>query len=299
MPAIASITAHPAAPALDTLAHVAKKKFGLSPSRSPETPVLVINLDRSPRRLAGITAQLDALGLPFHRIAAADGLALSANEHQRHYCTVLNRRLYHKSLSAGEIGCYISHLRAWQWLLDSGFERAVILEDDAVLGENFRTMLDLLPYVPPPWDVVKLGSVSRKPVLDSTPLGEFSLRRYRKTPISAFAQVVSRQGAEKLLHTRVPFARPVDVDLQHVWETGLAVCGLEPYPVQANLATASDICRASCRSKIPARRLMFFQQRLQFAVRQWRHNLGQRNWLPRAANTLATPPRRLGPVMSA
>jgi glycosyl transferase family 25 len=245
-----------------------------------ETPVVIINLDRSTHRRSQIEAQLTALDVPFHRLAATDGHALGESERNRHYNDALNRRCYHKPLVAGEIGCYISHLRAWQWLLDSGFERAVILEDDVVLGENFQAALDLLPCLPQPWDIVKLGSWSRKPVLSAVAFGQFSLHRYGKTPISAFAQAVSRRGAEKLLRARVPFARPVDVDLQHVWETDLEVCGLEPYPVDVVLGVSSDICRSEQRNKVRSNRLAFFRQRLGFAVRQWRHNLGRHGLRP-------------------
>jgi glycosyl transferase family 25 len=271
---VSSLSSTLSAPALVTDATSQKIKFGGVVARPIETPLLVINLDRSPHRLAAMRIQFDALGLSFHRIAAADGLTLTQSERDCHYDEALNRRHYHKPLAAGEIACYISHLRAWQWLLDSGYEHAVILEDDVMLGENFREALALLSRLPQPWDVVKLGSVSYKPVLQSARFGPFTLCRYGKTPISAFAHAVSRSGAETLLRARGSFARPVDVDLQHVWETDLTVCGLEPYPVRADLDAASDICRTGERKAIRANRLNFYRQRLGFVVRQWRYNLG-------------------------
>ncbi len=246
------------------------------PSRTP--PVLVINLDRSTARLARIQSQLAALGLPFHRLPAVDGNGLPNAGGEPAYSEELNRRLYHKPLVPGEIGCYLSHLRAWQWLLDHSCKSAVILEDDVTVGEDFVPALELLSRIAEPWDVIKLGSLSSKPVLHSTPLGPFALRRYRKTPISAFAQAVSRQGAEKLLRTRLPFGRPVDVDLQHVWENDLSVFGLEPYPVAVRTDEQSEICRSFQRNRVRCNRLTFFRQRLQFTARQWRHNLGWYGW---------------------
>lgn len=196
-------------------------------------PVLVINLDREPQRLERMQTRLDTLGIPFNRLPATDGNHLGEVDRNLYYSESLNRRRYHRPLSAAEIGCYISHLRAWQWLLDHGHERAVILEDDVVFGEDFRTAIDLLPRLPQPWDVVKLGAFRPKPILHSFSFGPFTLHQYVKPPVSTFAQAVSRSGAEKLLHARIPFGRPVDIDLQHVWETDLVVCGLEPYPVSA------------------------------------------------------------------
>lgn len=246
------------------------------PSRTP--PVLVINLDRSTARLARIQSQLATLGLPFHRLPAVDGNCPPNAGGDPAYSEELNRRLYHKPLVPGEIGCYLSHLRAWQWLLEHSCKSAVILEDDITVGEDFVPALELLARIDHPWDVIKLGSLSSKPVLHSTPLGPFALRRYRKTPISAFAQAVSRQGAEKLLRTRLPFGRPVDVDLQHVWENDLSVFGLEPYPVAVRTDEQSEICRSFQRNRVRCNRLTFFRQRLQFTARQWRHNLGWYGW---------------------
>jgi len=240
-----------------------------------ETPVVIINLDRSTHRRTQIEAQLTGFDLPFYRLAATDGHTLDQAARDRHYDADLNRRCYHKPLVAGEIGCYISHLRAWQWLVDSGYERAVILEDDVVLGGDFRAALDLLPCLPQPWDIIKLGSWSRKPVLASTAFGQFSMQRYGKTPISAFAQAVSFKGAEKLLRFRARFGRPIDVDLQHVWEADLEVFGLEPYPVDVVAGVSSDICRNEQRKKVRSNRIAFFRQRLKFNLLQWRHNLGR------------------------
>jgi len=239
------------------------------------TPVLAINLARSSRRVIHLQAEMDAAGLPLQRLIATDGATMPDAMRARHYSDTLNRQSYHKPLLNGEIGCYISHLRAWQWLLDSGFEHAIILEDDVTLGATFCDALSALSRLPMAWDIIKLGSLSPKPVLDSVNLGQFSLRRYRKTPISAFAQAISRRGAEKLLRTRTNFGRPVDVDIQYCWEAGLEIYGLEPYPVRIRQDVPSDISRIAERDIIRRRRITFLRQRLQFVFRQIQAN---RNW---------------------
>jgi glycosyl transferase family 25 len=40
--------------------------------------------------------------------------------------------------------------------------------------------------------------------------------------------VISRSGAEKMLSTRVPFGRPIDVDLRFWWENNLIIYGIWP-----------------------------------------------------------------------
>ena len=241
--------------------------------------VLVINLDHSTARLAETRRQLEQLGLPFHRIPAVDGLALSAPERSRCYDPGLNRLQFHKSLSDGEIGCYLSHLRAWQWIVDHDLDYALILEDDVACGPELIAALDCLEQLPPGWDLIKLGSFSRKPILATTSVDSFQLCRYLKPPISAFAQVVSRRAAEQLLRTRVPFGRPIDVDLQHPWETGLEVLGLEPYPVSFRPDVPSDIDRTKHRHRAASRRFACLWQRAAFLGHLWsghlrRHGVG-------------------------
>ena len=203
--------------------------------------VFVINLTRSPERWAAIRAQLEPLGIPFERFDATDGRLLTAEERDRYYSTSLNRRTYHHPLSLGEIACYLSHLRACARILELGLEHAVILEDDIVLDPGFKPALALLAQLPRPWDVVKLGAVSPKPILKYQPLAGFALCHYSKTPISGFAQAISSEGARKILRAREQFGRPYDVDLQHVWENGLKIAGLEPFPVRIRDGILSDI----------------------------------------------------------
>ena len=82
----------------------------------------VINLDSSPERLAGISERLNELGIPFERIPAINGLALSDEQ-----VAALTYPLDHfesrirfpRELSKGEIGCFLSHRMCWQRLLES------------------------------------------------------------------------------------------------------------------------------------------------------------------------------------
>ena len=216
--------------------------------------------------------QLDAAGLAYERIEAVDGRELDAVEPVRGFSPELNRRSYPRLLSRGEIACYLSHLQALRRLVETGAPAAVILEDDVVLGPDFCEALAAAARSATPWDVVKLGSISRKPVRAAEPLGRYRVCRYHKVPISGFAHLVSRAGAQRLLARRVPFGRPFDVDLQHVWETGLEVVGLEPYPVTVR-PVASDI--RSCGMAPPSRLRLVGppMARLGFGLRRLRHAL--------------------------
>lgn len=103
--------------------------------------ILVINLRTRPDRLAFMSAQLAALGLPFTRIEAVD--AASAGP-----------ALATPNMSLVERACALSHHKAWRHFLATGEARCLILEDDVILApalasflaepRNFRDDVDAL-----------------------------------------------------------------------------------------------------------------------------------------------------------
>ncbi len=236
-------------------------------------PLLLINLDRSPERLAAMRQQLAGFGLAFERLPATDGAQTPPAVLAEYYSEMLNRRQYHKRLTPGEIACYISHLRAWRLIVERNWAYAVVLEDDLELQPAFPAALAALASLPPGWDLVKLASGRPKPVVSQLPLSPFALVDYYKAPVLTGAQAVSRAAAEKLLRTRIPFGRPADVDLQFPWETGIRVQGLEPYTVSARADVPSTINSVAPRQSVPSRTTAFLRQRLTFNLRLLRESL--------------------------
>ena len=227
--------------------------------------LVVINLDRSVDRLAHVRAQLDAHGLTFHRLAATDARTLSVAERNHFYSESLNRARYHKPLSTGEIACYISHIRAWQLVMAGPWDYAVILEDDVRLGANFTHTLAQISRLPSDWDVIKLGSISRKPIIKKQTLpGGLSLCAYAKVPICTHAQAISRRGATKLLTHAMPFGRPVDVNLQYTWESDTVVFGLEPYCTHVTDELESEIGKFTGRESPTKSHVRFYLNRARF-----------------------------------
>jgi len=103
-----------------------------------KTKNFVINLDRSPARLKHIKKVFNDQNFNFHRISAVDGKALTASEiakiyNEKHCLNLIGRRLL-----PGEIGCALSHLKAWQKLIDLNLEGAFIFEDDILFNEGSK-----------------------------------------------------------------------------------------------------------------------------------------------------------------
>ncbi|PWW37662.1 glycosyl transferase family 25 [Idiomarina loihiensis] len=230
----------------------------------------LINLDRSKQRLADAKTQLDALNIPFERVSAADGSKLTESERACFDKSTAQQR-YHYDLTWGEVGCYLSHIRCWQKIVDEKLDYAVILEDDLHLNEDFVKIHGVLEQLEYPWSFIKLGNPFKS--RQETPLEKqdgFSLVSYDKAPSGTCAQVVSYEAAKRLLAARSSFFRPVDVDLQWQWEVPIKVLGLTPYVAGHNLSFLSEIQQIEQRKDKQKRRLVKIKEMLRFKWQQRR-----------------------------
>jgi len=105
----------------------------------------------------------------------------------------------------------------------------VVLEDDVALKPEFAAVIDAIAALPAGWDMVKLIGRDSEKLSGCTPLIDgFQLVNYQRVPSLTAGYVISRSGAQKLLASRIPFGRPIDVDLRHWWENDLRIRGIVP-----------------------------------------------------------------------
>jgi len=122
--------------------------------------VFLINLDRSPERLARMRAQADRQGISFERIRGVDGLSLPDN--MRGEFLAPRGRIASKML-VGEVGCYASHMRAWETVIDNCLSHAMVLEDDVICEQEFAAIADAAVRCwPAGWDLIHLHSTNKK-----------------------------------------------------------------------------------------------------------------------------------------
>lgn len=190
-------------------------------------PILVINLRGSTERWAKASAELKAAGLSFERLEAVDGRLLPQTELNQ--IAPWDRSAFFKPLSPGEVGCYLSHLAAAERIVAEGWARALVLEDDFLLGEEFGSRLaDLLVVSHAAPDLIKLEGV-RSGGQSLGVLGSgYQLLRNRRPPSRTIAQLWSLAGARKFLAASRELRRPVDVQLKHWWEGNLEILHVSP-----------------------------------------------------------------------
>jgi glycosyl transferase, family 25 len=208
----------------------------------------LINLDHSHTRLNNSKAQLEKQGIAFERIPAVWGANLSDSFVAQVY-SKQRTGSYYKTLNRGEIGCYLSHVQAWQRIVDLDLDFAVVLEDDFIMtGVEFTGVIAALTQIKKPWYYIKLGGYHKdRDLIKREKIGAFELVTFKKVPNRTCSQIVSKEGAKRLLKTCLPFSRPIDVDLRYWWEKDITVQALLPYSFMPDRAVESDILKFSKR----------------------------------------------------
>lgn len=157
--------------------------------------------------------QFDALQMPVDWINAVDGRTLSADV-LKQQCN-RNKQLMHsgKALVAGEIGCVLSHHKAYQNLLESQQSSCLILEDDVDLS---RVKSDVLAECATVLDQEKPCVILLLPIKQYYKQGAIKLagepyqlvKAFRG--LGAFAYMVNRSAAQFLLKLNQPIQHVID-----------------------------------------------------------------------------------------
>lgn len=201
-------------------------------------PAYAINLDRSLGRWELISGNCETLGLPVTRIAAIDGLQLPECD-----LTAL--------LGPGPVACARSHYKAMAAFLETDAPAALILEDDAEIGEAVPVLIQSLDWWPEGYGLVKLDSTLKpgKKVLAGPPVGEGSggrkLHPLRYKHMGAYGYLIDRATATKCLTIAPDVPMPIDHLLFHLGYSSVAqeagVLQLVPGAVRHRSLGQSDI----------------------------------------------------------
>lgn len=154
--------------------------------------------------------QLESAGVVYTRIPARDGRDPDVLRR--------SRRSPLAALSAGAVGCFESHILAWETLLASADAAAVVLEDDVVIASDF--METVRAALPLDFDVVKLDLFHRQVRVENRPLplsGGRSAYRFLGLDWCTGGYLISRRGAKRLLRAAQGYTRAVDQVMFGEW----------------------------------------------------------------------------------
>lgn len=201
-----------------------------------------INRERDVVRRCHIERELARL--PFHatRINAVDGRDLPS--WLLHYFPDEDR------LSPGEVGCYASHLQVAQIISAEQVPLALVIEDDAILEDDFLAVLrEAIENLPPDWNFLHLSGKAAHAVKPIGEVGRHRIVRYSRIPTGTVAYLINFEGARKLLRP-MPRRWPFDTDVRQPWQFGLDVYGISPPIVDHDDSLESAILSFGERSRL-------------------------------------------------
>ncbi len=190
----------------------------------------VIHLKRATARRPHVERLLATCPLPAEIVDAVDGGALPDEERAAVYVPDLHRPNYPFDLRAAEIGCFLSHRRCWQKIVNEDLPHALVFEDDAALDATIAT--GALKMAEAHIQDAGFIQLPVRPVEGNPPVvaEKDGVRLTRPTviPLRLSGQLISRSAARELLRLTAVFDRPVDTFLQMYWLTGVRPLVVEP-----------------------------------------------------------------------
>ncbi|MBO9450648.1 glycosyltransferase family 25 protein [Tropicibacter sp. R16_0] len=128
---------------------------------------------------------------------------------------------YPFTLSAGEVGCFLSHRACWQKIVDEDLDYALIAEDDlSITPDLWAEAMDLVETHATADTFIRLPAKHRETpaqmVADRT---RAKLFLPKVIGLQTVCQVVGKNAAKRLLKVTEELDRPVDTFLQMHWIT--------------------------------------------------------------------------------
>jgi len=190
-----------------------------------------INLDRRPERWRFMQDQFNRLRMPVLRWPAVDGAGLNvphlaelgivAKEALPRYFLPEEQKLFGTDLTAGGIGCALSHMMIWRDIIAKCTAREteprdqfLVIEDDCFFDDQFSESLlaERLSHVPEDWEIVFLGGQDLLRRQHEYQVGQ-GVRRLYKGFRETTAYVINMAGAKTALEVCIPMYWQVDTHL--------------------------------------------------------------------------------------
>ncbi|XP_068105919.1 inactive glycosyltransferase 25 family member 3-like [Hyperolius riggenbachi] len=191
------------------------------PQRNPDKmgldEIFLINLLRRPERRERMLRSLHEMDISCQVVDAVDGSSLNSSDIKRMGVNLLPGfydPFSGRTLTKGEVGCFLSHYKIWQQIVDMQLQVTLVFEDDVRFGTFFKRkvmrLLDEIRTTNLDWDLIYIG---RKQVTTDP---EQPVNGIRNLVIADYSYwtlcyMISLQGAQKLLSAE-PLSKMMPVD---------------------------------------------------------------------------------------
>ncbi|XP_070614905.1 inactive glycosyltransferase 25 family member 3 isoform X2 [Erythrolamprus reginae] len=180
--------------------------------------VFLINLARRPDRRQRMLEALYELEIDPLVIDAVDGRALNSSSIKKLGIDLLPG--YYdpfsgRTLTKGEVGCFLSHHHVWKEIVERGLEKSLILEDDIRFEAYFKRRLlrvmDELERTQLDWELIYLGRKQVNTEEEEEEVADIPNLVVPEYSYWTLAYVLSRRGAQKLIAAQ-PLSKILPVD---------------------------------------------------------------------------------------
>lgn len=234
--------------------------------------VFVISLERSTERRERVQREFKNFSLEWDFLNAVDGFALQALPQSYDQSKV--KRLQGYELTPGEIGCYLSHMKAWEECVQQN-KTTLILEDDFVIDGDLNHVFESLIQMDGKWSLVRLAALYdvEHRVIDRSQ--GIELLQNKGDPVGAAAYVIKPSAAAQLLKCSSAIYEPVDHYLEHYTKHGVGVLAVKPYPISI---VGKDSTITDRPSRLPVRG---FQKKKRSIYRWLDRQFSSSPWFPK------------------
>lgn len=209
----------------DLLRHVPRLDFGhdldCRQAAGFSLPIVVINLAHRTDRWQAISTRMAAGGLDnLIKMPAVAGAALPADAIAdlvgRPAEEVDGTPRSHLALTRPAIGCFLSHLAIWQWVIESGHPRVLVFEDDAQLAPGYDAdrLARFIASLGPGHELVFPGQIIMAGLADLPADNSPLARLYYFN--GTFAYLITPTACRLLLQRLVPLKVHIDHQISSV-----------------------------------------------------------------------------------
>ncbi len=201
--------------------------------------VLLISLATSTERRRKAMQVLEQNNIEYEILDAVDG-RLGEHPLLRRYNEA--KFILHRGRSAlpGELGCYASHLLAWEKAVELD-QPIVVLEDDFILSDKFTFLIQQAYQWIEKYGFIRIEPWRTRRFFTVENNQGIKLVKFLKVPQCTTGYIISPRCAQRFIDTSQEMILPVDVFIRNSYLHKQAIYGLEPSPVKPGNAKTSTI----------------------------------------------------------
>ncbi len=158
---------------------------------------------------------------------------------------------YPFGLMPSEIGCFLSHRKAWKEIAEGRDMFGLVAEDDVVVQPGFENSLQLALQHGANDSLIRFPMRNRE-IPHSTVASHLNVALFRPKTIglTAALYLLGKDAAKTLLSRSNQFDRPVDTWLQMRWLTGVDSLTLWPSHIESAAASHGGSTIQAKRSRV-------------------------------------------------